>query len=113
MKTKKIGLNFKGKKLEIEAGVCEGLQMGIGLMFKSKNTKPLIFDFKKKVKEPITALFVFFPFLAIFLDDKNKILETRIVKPFTFITKPKQKFSKLLEIPINDKYKRELKILVG
>ena len=72
-------------------------------MFKSKNTEALLFDFKKVTSQAIHSLFC--PnFLAIWLDENNKILEHKLVYPNKFRIKPKNKFKKLLEIPLNNKY---------
>ena len=104
----KIILNYKNKKIEIKdiKKVKKILGKMNGLMFKSQNTNALLFEFKKQTKASIHSLFVFFPFLAIWLDDKNKIIEKRAVMPFTFSVKPKKEFTKLLEIPINSKYSK-------
>ena len=73
----------------------------IGLMFKSKETRNLLFDFNKDLRRGIHSYFVFFPFLAIWLDNKNRVLESKIVYPFTSLVLPKCDFRKLVEIPRN------------
>ncbi len=83
----------------------------IGLMFKSRNTSALLFDFKRETREAITSLFVFFPFVAIWLDAKSKVLDVQAIKPFRFAIFPKKPFQKLVEIPINNKYKKEIGLL--
>lgn len=76
-----------------------------GLMFcRRENAKPLLFEFKKPSKTRIHSFFVFFSFLAIWLDSKNKVLEYKIVTPFTLSVSPKKNYFKLLEIPFNKKY---------
>jgi len=87
-----------GMKKAIKA---KGIQKYIGLMFRTRKTKPLIFEFSKDVIMAIHSFFVFFPFKAIWLDKKGKVIEKRIVKPFTFHVCPKKAFRKLIEIPIN------------
>ena len=52
----------------------------------------------------IHSFFVFFPFLAIWLDDKDKIIDSKVIKPFRFSILPSKKFVKLIEIPINKDY---------
>ena len=47
--------------------------------------------------------FVFFPFLAIWLDKKDRVLEWNVVKPFTTLVKPRQPFVKLIEVPLSSK----------
>ncbi|MBU0958366.1 MAG: DUF192 domain-containing protein [Nanoarchaeota archaeon] len=112
MRSKKISLTYKGRKLNFEAGLCEGASQGVGLIFKSRDTRPLLFDFEEPTRLAITSVFVFFPFLAIWLDDKDKIIEKKIVKPFTMAVRPKRPFTRLLEIPINQKYFKEIEILL-
>lgn len=99
------------KKIRINTEICTNF--GVGLMFKSKNTRALLFDFKRPAREALTSLFVFFPFVAVWLDDKNKILDVKVVKPFRFAIFPKKPFHKLVEIPINDDYSKEVALLVG
>ena len=106
MKSIKVG--FKGKKIEIEARNLAFREQFIGLMFKSRNSENLLFDCPGKWG--IHSFFVFFPFLAIWVDDKNNVQELRIVKPFTFYVEPKREFAKLIEIPLNEKNKKLIKI---
>ena len=88
------------------------ISKGFGLMFRSKSTENLLFDFGKEVSISITSVFVFFPFLAIWLDGKNKIIESRLVRPFELSIKPKQPFRKIIEIPLNSKNKELIELLV-
>ena len=111
---KKVSFNYKREKIEFDAINCISLQRFSGLMFKSKEkAEVLLFDFKKPTRQGIHSFFVFFPFIAVWLDEKNKIIEMKKIKPFLFFIRPKKHFSKLLEIPINKKYKGKLKLLVG
>ncbi len=104
---KKIKLTFKKQEFEIDLKVCNGFQKFSGLMFKKREkAQALLFEFKKPEKINIHSLFVFFPFLAIWLDDKNKILDLKIVKSFNFSVSPNKFFNKLIEIPFNRKYKK-------
>ncbi len=84
-----------------------------GLMFKNRNTKKLLFEFSHDVNISIHSLFVFFPFLAVWLDDKNRIVEKTIVNPFILSVKPQKKFRKLVEIPLCNENKRIIDFLVG
>jgi uncharacterized membrane protein (UPF0127 family) len=80
-------------------------------MFKNKEkAQALLFEFTKK-GPAIHSCFVLFPFYAIWLDKKDSILEIKRVEPFTPHIKPKKNYSKLIEIPINKKYKKIIKIL--
>ncbi|MFC1682286.1 hypothetical protein ACFL0X_01575 [Nanoarchaeota archaeon] len=75
-----------------------------GLMFRSKRTDNLLFEFDKKIRIGIHSYFVFFEFLVLFLDDKNRLIEMKTMKPFK-VFKPKKEFYKFVEIPINEKNK--------
>jgi len=74
-----------------------------GLMFKSYKTENLLFEFSRNVKLSIHSFFVFFPFVAIWLDNQNKVIEKKIINPFTPLVSPKKEFRKLIEIPFNSK----------
>lgn len=84
-----------------------------GLIFRNKNTNNLLFEFSHDVNLAIHSLFVFFPFLAVWLDDKNRIIEKRIIKPFILSAKPRKNFRKLVEIPLNNENKQIIHFLVG
>jgi uncharacterized membrane protein (UPF0127 family) len=84
-----------------------------GLMFRGSRTDNLLFEFSKKGFRAITSFFVFFPFLAVWLDDKNNVVDWRVVKPFRFSINSKKKFRKLVEIPINDKNSKIIQFFVG
>jgi uncharacterized membrane protein (UPF0127 family) len=76
-----------------------------GLMFRGKNTAPnLLFKFNNP--SALHSFFVFFDFLVIWLDDKNNVLDYRIIKPFHFYEFSKTNFSKIIEIPLNNKNKK-------
>jgi uncharacterized membrane protein (UPF0127 family) len=85
---------------------------GIGLMFHSREKCPaMLFEFSKPTIMRIHSLFVFFKFGAVWLDDKNRIVDKRLVKPFRFSVSSKKYFYKLVEIPVNKYYKKEIKFL--
>lgn len=87
-------------------------EKGIGLMFhRREKCQAMLFQFNKPTDLQIHSLFVFFPFVAVWTDDKNKIIEKRIVRPFKLFISPKKSFYKLIEIPINMKYKKEIENL--
>lgn len=111
---KKVSFNFRGKRISVKSKECIGLNRIFGLMFKSrKEADALLFEFEKPVNFRIHSLFVFFPFFAVWLDDKNKVIEIREVKPFTLSLKPKEPYRKLLEIPFNKRYKEKIKLLIS
>ena len=70
------------KKIILSVKETGFFSRGIGLMFRSFKTKNLLFSFKKDVGLSITSFFVFFKFLASWLDDKNNVLEFKVVRPF-------------------------------
>ncbi|MFH1325230.1 MAG: hypothetical protein ABIH49_00470 [archaeon] len=101
-----IKISFKNKTIKIPVKKVSFLGKFLGLMFKSRNTENLLFEFHKKTQMQIHSLFVFFPFLAIWLSEKNKVLETRIIKPFNLNVNSKKPFNKLIEIPLNNKNRK-------
>ena len=85
----------------------DGVQRGIGLMFsRRERAKILLFPFSRPTKMAIHSLFVFFPFIAVWLDGDGKVMEVRRVKPFSWYICPKKEFVALVEIPLNRKYKK-------
>jgi uncharacterized membrane protein (UPF0127 family) len=86
-----------------------GLSRGIGLMFRNRNTDNLLFAFSTPSRVAITSWFVFFPFLAIWLDKNKKVTEFRVVNPFIASFQPKKNAKYLLEVPINAKNSQMLK----
>jgi uncharacterized membrane protein (UPF0127 family) len=114
MAMKKIRLSFGKEKFEINLKKCEFIQKGFGLMFTSRErARALLFEFSKPTKLAITSWFVFFPFVAIWLNEEGRIIQIQKVKPFENSVKPKEKFVKLIEIPVNKKYFRIISSLVG
>jgi uncharacterized membrane protein (UPF0127 family) len=83
----------------IQAKKAKGLWKIFGLMFRTRKTSPLLFEFKDDVHLAIHSFFVFFSFRAIWLDENNKIIEQRIVRPFAFYVRPRKPFRKLIEVP--------------
>ena len=98
------------KKFKINLQECGFLRRITGLMFRTKHTNPLLFELKSP--RAIHSFFVFFPFVAVWLDKNNKVVEIKKVKPFTLHVLPKKHFAKLVEIPVNKKNKKILRNLV-
>jgi uncharacterized membrane protein (UPF0127 family) len=112
MKLKNIFLNYKKKKINLEVKDCNELQKGFGLMFsRREKAQTLLFDFKKKTNVALTSYFVFFPFVVIWMNG-NKIVDVKTIKPFKFIIRCEKCFDKIVEIPINEKYKDKVKFFV-
>lgn len=106
-------INYKGKKIEIKARELGFFGKITGLMFKTSLNDNLLFEFKSDVKMAIHSFFVFFSFLAIWVDEKNKVLEWRIVMPFTVAVLPKKPFRKLIELPLNKGNMKIFRFFVG
>ena len=101
----KFNFKYKNKKFGISVKKLSWFRKGIGLMFSSrKKAKALLFEFQKPTKMSFTSLFVFFPFIIIWLDDKNNVLDFKKVKPFTFHISSEKPCKRVLEIPFNDNY---------
>ncbi len=86
---------YNKKKIEIPIKKSLGIR---GLMFRRKNNAPIL------LFENVGALhsfFVFFPFIALWLDKNNNVVDLKIVKPFTLIVKSEKKSKKIIEISIN------------
>lgn len=98
MKTRKIKIHGK----VIEAEVCDTIFSKFrGLMFR-RNSKPLIFVFKKPTRQAIHSFFCG-TFKAIWINN-GKIIDEKVVFPWRFSVKPEEKFTHLIEIPLeNDK----------
>ena len=102
----KITLTHNKKTITLKVKNCNLFQKITGLTFtKKENAKILLFDFKEPTKISIHSFFVFFNFLAIWLDENNKVVEIKKVTPWKLRIVPKKHFVKLIEIPITEKYK--------
>jgi uncharacterized membrane protein (UPF0127 family) len=103
---KKIVLDFGRKKIPIEAHVAWGFRRFSGLMFSRKEkAKILLFEFRKPVRLAIHSLFVFFPFIAIWINEEGKIIEIKKVSPFSLTVVPQKNFSSFVEVPLSKKNK--------
>jgi uncharacterized membrane protein (UPF0127 family) len=106
----KILIKLNGRNLSVNVKRLSFFGRFIGLMFKSSKTENLLFDFGKDVDISIHSFFVFFPFWAIWVDSKNRVIEKKLVSPWIFSVKPKKSFRKLIETPLNDKNKDILRL---
>lgn len=114
MEKKKINLNYQGKKFPLDLFVVPKSLHWLGLMFSRRlRAKALLFEFDREVKMSIHSFFVFFSFLAIWLDSKGKIIEIRKVNPFNFGVSPRKKYKFLIEIPISSSYDEVLDFIDG
>lgn len=103
--TMKFVINNKGKNIELEVRKLGFIARFFGMMFRSRKTENLLFDFGEDIHLHFHSLFVFFPFLIIWLDSQDRILDFRAVKPFTLNICTGKFFRKVVEIPINEKNK--------
>lgn len=105
---------YKNRDLNLEVHVCSFFERFSGLMFtRREKARALLFDFGKLVDWGFHSLFVFFPFVAIWFDEKDRIIVIKVVRPFRFHFSPKRNFQKVIEIPINKKYKKIVESIVG
>ena len=112
-KKKKFSFYYANKSFTIETIDCSFIRKGLGLMFRTNETMSLLFTFSRDINRSLTSWFVFFPFLAIWLDSDDKIIEFRIVKPFTSYINIDKIFRKVLELPLNRDNMRVVRFLVG
>ena len=98
-------IKFKNREIEIQnIKKCRGIKRYFGLMFRPKSTNALLFEFDKPSRRAIHSFFC--PdFLAIWLNNK-KIVDFKLVNSKKFSITPKENFTKLLEIPVNERYSR-------
>lgn len=105
-------IKLQNKSIEIPCRKVGFFGKFMGLMFsRRENAEILLFDIGKPFA--IHSFFVFFDFLAIWIDKKNTVVEWKIVKPWSSYEKPKTNFSKLIEIPINRRYHNIVTLVVG
>ena len=106
-----ISINFLDKSVKLKVKTTNSFTKFIGLICRTRFCDNLIFKFKKDTRISIHSFFVFFPFLAIWLDSKKKVLDMKIVKPFSLNIRPRKKFRTIVEIPINDRNKKIISVL--
>ena len=104
---------YKEKSFGVEYKEITPFGKYIGLMFRTKENQNLLFNFKDYKTFGIHSFFVFFNFLAVWLDKKDNIVDFSIVKPFTFLVKSENPSVKLLELPLNNRNKGIFEFLVG
>ena len=108
---KKTSFKYKRKKISLEVKELGFFGKVFGLMFKSReNAGALLFDFEKPTRIAIHSFFVFFPFIAVWLDKKGKVIEIKKIASFIPSIHCKKNFHKLIEIPFNEKYDGKIKL---
>ncbi len=103
---------YKKKKIEIPVVAAKGQRRIFGLMFRTRKTENLLFSFPEDTDTRFHSLFVFFPFLMLWLDEKNRVLEWRIISPFSTAIRAENKFRKVVEIPCHPWNEQIIKIFV-
>ena len=106
----KMKIYFGKKSFEVEVkrtGLAGKIR---GLMFRGRRTENLLFENCEGIS--LHSWFVFFDFLVLWLDEKNRVLDARIVGPFEFYVKSDKKFQSIVEIPINLKNKKIVEFFV-
>ncbi|MFH1607863.1 MAG: hypothetical protein ABIA78_01905 [archaeon] len=105
-----LRINYKNNEFDLDVKKVSELGKISGLMFcRRENARTLLFEFNKSTRMAIHSWFVFFPFIAIWLDDKNQVVEIKKITSWRSYIVPKRKFSKLIEIPCNEKYEELIK----
>ena len=96
-------ISYKKRKISIEVKKLSEFGKVRGLMFRSLENSPnLLFEFNKKKRQIMHSLFVFFPFLVLWLDG-NEVKEIQYIDSFRLSIKPKNNYNKCIEIPFNRK----------
>ena len=99
---KPVSIKSMGIKAERTTSL---IRMARGLMFSKK--KNILFEFNREQDVGIHMLFVFFPIIAVWIDEKKRIKEIKVMKPFISFHEEKAKY--VLEIP----YDRKILMRIG
>jgi len=106
-------IKYQGKTIEIDVKSTSFLGKISGLMFRTQQTHNLYFEFPTTESAAIHSYFVFFPFMALWLNEDDEIVDFQTVKPFTFLAKPRKPSRKLIEIPLNKENEKIVNLFVG
>ncbi len=99
---KQVHIKKGHRTINIPVRDVRSFEKGIGLMFRTRNTTNLLFSFTKDVRTLFTSIFVFFPYLSIWLDKDYRVLDARIIKPFTLRVPTHKPFRYVVEVPVNE-----------
>tara|TARA_Y100000310_G_scaffold298381_1_gene332294 strand:- start:18063 stop:18386 length:324 start_codon:yes stop_codon:yes gene_type:complete len=103
-------IRIGGEEIEVDVARKKGLGVYRGLMFRSLDRAPaLLFE----IKSSLHSFFVWFPFLCLWLDSEDNVVDKKIVKPFTFYINSKKKFSKIVEIPLSRRYQEVVERIIS
>lgn len=104
---------FSGKQIDVNVKRAGFLGKFFGLMFRSKNSSNLLFDFGESTRISLHSFFVFFDFLVLWLDDKNNVLDYQVCSPFMLRISTRKPFKKVIELPLNRNNYRITRFFVG
>ena len=100
------------KPINLEVRRVSGFGKYLGLMFRTRNVGNLLFEFRDWRMASIHSFFVFFSFLAIWMDEENKVVDFEIVRPFRALIRSRRSSIKLIEVPVNLKNRKILDFFV-
>ena len=104
---------YRNKGVEVDVKKTSFLGRLSGLMFRTREAENLLFDFGRSANISLHSLFVFFDFLVLWLDENDRVIDFKIVKPFALKVNCGRFFRKIVEIPINDKNIKIVHFFVG
>lgn len=90
-----MGLSYLYKDVKMKT--VKNPSMSLGLMFKSRDSESICFEWDEPVELPIHSLFVFHPFRARWYDKDGELIKEEIIKPFKTGIKPDKPFVKIEE----------------
>jgi hypothetical protein len=108
----KLKIRIDKEEVEVPDVIkCGEMGKFSGLMFKeARKANAVLFEFGRPTMQAIHSFFC--PhFIAVWLDDGGNILEWRKISERKASIMPNCEFSKLLEIPLNNKYSAVVKFL--
>lgn len=85
----------------------------LGLMFRGRGTKNLLFEFSEGSETKLHSFFVFFDFLVLWLDKNNNAVDFRVVTSWKPSISSKKTFSKIVELPLNPENRQVVRFIVG
>ena len=102
---------YRGRKIRIHSRKVS--LFSTGFIFRTKNTRNIVFNDLKGRDFALTSWFVFFPFLVLWLDKRKKVVDFRFVKPFELSINSAKGADCIVEIPINERNRKIVGFFVG
>lgn len=78
----------------------KGWRTYIGLMFRTRKTESLLFDFGNEKIQDIHSIWVFFPFIALWFDDNYNLVSFYKAEPFRLYMSSIKPARYLIEVPL-------------